>query len=215
MVSLISTLREHHPDGFGASFYQCYWDIISKDVYNAVVEFFTTGWLLPNYNANSIILIPKSPHANTIDQYRPIALANSKCKIITKVLADRLANILPNIIYIQQRGFVKGMNIRDCITLTSEAVNLLDKRSFGGNLALKIDVSIAFDTLNWVFFINVLQGFGFNETFCSWIKTILHSSHMSISVNGSQQGYFKCNRGERQNGPLSPLLFLHSRRGFE
>jgi len=161
------------PDGFGASFYQFFWEVVSKDVYGAVVEFFTTGWLLPNYNANSIILIPKSPNADTIDQYRPIALANFKFKIITKVLADRLANILPNIISTEQRGFVKGRNIRDCIALTSEAVNLLDKRSFGGNLALKIDVSKAFDTLNWEFLINVLQGFGFNETLCNWIKAIL------------------------------------------
>ena len=168
------------PDGFGASFYQFFWEVVSKDVYGTVVEFFTTGWLLPNYNANSIILIPKSPNADTIDQYRPIALANFKFKIITKVLADRLAYILPNIISTEQRGFVKGRNIRDCIALTSEAVNLLDKRSFGGNLALKIDVSKAFDTLNWEFLINVLQGFGFNETFCNWIKAILQSGHVYI-----------------------------------
>lgn len=38
--------------------------------------------------------------------------------------------------------------VKDCIALTSEAINVLDKRCFGGNLALKIDVSKAFDTLS-------------------------------------------------------------------
>ncbi|MCH84849.1 RNA-directed DNA polymerase (Reverse transcriptase), partial [Trifolium medium] len=36
------------PDGFGGFFYQTYWDIIHKDVCDAVIEFFRTSYLLPN-----------------------------------------------------------------------------------------------------------------------------------------------------------------------
>lgn len=117
------------PDGFGACFFQNYWEIINKDVLEAVIDFFKTGWLPPNYNSNTLILMPKEPNAASIENYRPIALANFKFKIISKVLADRLASILPVIISKEQRGFVKGRNIRDCIALTSEAVNVLDKKN--------------------------------------------------------------------------------------
>lgn len=154
-----------------------------------------------------MILIPKNPNADTIDQYRPIALANFKFKIITKVLADRLAKILPGIISKEQKGFIRGRNIKDCIALASEAVNVLDKKCFGGNLAMKIDISKAFDTLNWEFLLAVLKKFGFNHVFCDWIRTILNSANISICVNGKQEGYFKCRRGVRQGDPLSPLLF--------
>jgi hypothetical protein len=58
------------PDGFGGFFYQPYWDIIHKDVCNAVIELFSTGYLLPNWNANSLVLIPKVPNADIVDQYR-------------------------------------------------------------------------------------------------------------------------------------------------
>jgi len=61
------------PYGFDASFFQTYWEIIKKDVCAAVLQFFQSGWLTSNYNTNTLILIPKTPNADSIDQYRPIA----------------------------------------------------------------------------------------------------------------------------------------------
>nr|ABN09154.1 RNA-directed DNA polymerase (Reverse transcriptase) [Medicago truncatula] len=195
------------PDGFGSCFYQIYWDIVKEDVIKAVLQFFNTGWILPNFNANTLILIPKTQNADSMDQFRPIAMANFKFKIISKILADRLAQIMPNIVSQEQRGFIQGRNIKDCVCLASEAINMLDQKSFGGNLAFKVDISKAFDTLNWKFLLKVLKQFGFSETFCNWIDAILQSAKLSICINGSQQGYFSCSRGVRQGDPLSPLLF--------
>lgn len=114
---------------------------------------------------------------------------------------------MPAITSVQQRGFIKGRSIKDCICLTSEAINVLHKKSFGGNLALKVDIAKAFDTLDWSFLILVLEAFGFNRIFCNWIKAILSSAKMSIAINGKLHGFFSCSRGVRQGDPLSPLLF--------
>jgi len=57
--------------------------------------------------------------------------------------------------------------------IASDTLNLLDRKSFGGNLAMKIDVKKAFDTLelNVCFFLlKVLKWFGFNEVFCNTLK---------------------------------------------
>lgn len=94
------------PDGFRAFFFQTYWDIVQREVIDAVLQFFTSGWLLPNYNANILILIPKSNNADTIEQFRPIAMAKFKFKVISKIIADRLAQILPTIISKNQKGFI-------------------------------------------------------------------------------------------------------------
>ena len=72
------------PDGFGASFYQTFWDIVKEDVIKVVLEFFTKDWILPNFNANTIVLIPKVHDATTVRQYQPIAFANFKFKIRLK-----------------------------------------------------------------------------------------------------------------------------------
>ncbi|CAJ2637186.1 unnamed protein product [Trifolium pratense] len=162
---------------------------------------------MPNYNSNTVVLIPKVQNADSIGQYRPIAIANFKFKIISKILADRLALILPNIISKEQRGFIKGRQIKDCVCLTSEAINMLHNKAYGGNLAIKIDIAKAFDTLDWQFLLKVLKTFGFCEKFCNWIQTILHSAKLSISINGKHEGFFSCARGVRQGDPLSPLLF--------
>lgn len=79
------------PDGFGVCFYQSFWGIIGDDVCRYVLQFFDQSWLLPNMNSKLVVLIPKVPGASKIEDFRPIALANFQFKIITKVLADRLA----------------------------------------------------------------------------------------------------------------------------
>jgi len=160
-----------------------------------------------NLNSKLLILIPKVKGADRLDNFRPIALANFQFKIITKILADRVRLVASKIVSVHQRGFIPGRHIQDCIMTAFEVVNTLHKKTYGGNLALKIDVRKAFDTLNWSFLLHVLKCFGFNQCFYNWISTILHSAKLSMSINDKAVGFFKCTRGVRQGDPLSPLLF--------
>jgi len=44
-------------------------EIIKADVISDVIQFFAFGWIMPNYNTNTLILIRKSPYADTIEQF--------------------------------------------------------------------------------------------------------------------------------------------------
>ena len=195
------------PDGFPGSLYQKCWHIVGEDVCKAITIFFQHSWLLPGFNSNFITLIPKNPSADSISNFRPIALANFIFKVIPKILSDRLSNIAPHLISNQQNGFVKGRHIHNSIGITSECFNMLDRKNFGGNIAIKLDIAKAFDTLDWGFLLKVLTAFGFSTVFINWIKCILNSAMLSILVNGTPCGYFSCSRGVRQGDPLSPILF--------
>lgn len=74
--------------------FQKYWDIVEKDACNFVSKFFKIGWILPNYNSNIFILIPKSKDAHSMKNFRPIDLANFKFKNISKIIDNILAPIM-------------------------------------------------------------------------------------------------------------------------
>jgi len=135
-------------------------------------------------NSNVISLIPKIQGAEYIKDYRPIVVVNFKFKIISKILADRLALVAARIISPNQYWFVKGRKIRECIGIAFEAINMLSKKVRGGNVAYEID------TLSWKFLLLVLTRFGFHPSFVSWISTILHSAMLSIIINGSLVDFF-------------------------
>lgn len=55
---------------------------------------------------------------------------------------------MPQLVSSEQRGFIQGRKIKDCIALALEAFNFLDSKSWCGNVANKVDLTKAFDTLN-------------------------------------------------------------------
>lgn len=72
---------------------------------------------------------------------------------------------MPFLIFKEKNGFIQGRNIKDCLCLAFEVANLLDKKTRGGNLDLKVDITKDYDTLNWKFIIKVLKRYGFKFVF--------------------------------------------------
>ncbi|CAI8583907.1 unnamed protein product [Vicia faba] len=94
IIVVVFGLKEDNfpgPDGFGGSFFQTYWSIIHDDVCKEIWKFFKTGWMLPNLNANIIMLIPKTTSMDSMENFRPIALSKIKYSLC---LASEVANLL-------------------------------------------------------------------------------------------------------------------------
>jgi len=95
------------PNGFEDFFFHHCWDILGSDVCNAIKQFFSR-WILLGMNANVVSLIHKIHGATFIKDFRPIAIANFRFKIISKILDDRLASITARIVSPDQNDFIKG-----------------------------------------------------------------------------------------------------------
>lgn len=94
-----------------------------------------------------LILLPKTLKPKSLLEFRPISFASFASKFLLKILATRLARILPLVVDEQQYGFVKGRNIHESIALAQEMVTDIDRKTDGGNLIKKFDMSKAYDHL--------------------------------------------------------------------
>jgi len=86
------------PDGMPPLFYQHFWSTLRNDVSQSVLHFLNSATLPEHLNYNFISLIPKNKSPKHASDFRPISLCNVLYKIFSKVLANRLKKILPNII---------------------------------------------------------------------------------------------------------------------
>lgn len=99
-------------------------------------------------NKTFIVLIPKMKHASTFNQFRPISLCNFVCKIVSKLMASRLRNLLPKIIFPNQGAFVKGRWIAKNTVIAQElAHKVKNHKGRHGLMLIKVDIKGAYDSL--------------------------------------------------------------------
>jgi hypothetical protein len=151
------------PDGFNPAFYQHFWELCGDDIFVAMKEWLERGYFSSSLNDTNICLIPKCERLASMKDLRPISLCNVLYKIVSKLLANRLKGCLAKCVSEEQSAFQEGRSILDNALIAIEVVHALKRKTRGrkGSLALKIDISKAYDRVDWGFLRGMLERLGF------------------------------------------------------
>lgn len=181
---------------------------MGKDLVTAVQSFFLYSFMSQSTNATLLSLVPKTESAEKMTDFRPIACCNVVYKIISKIMAHRLKGLLPKAIEMNQCAFVQGRLLLENVLLPTELVKDYHKPLVSSRSAIKLDISKAFDTVQWSFIEAVLRAMRIPDLFVTWIMKCISTAAFSVSVNGELEGFFSSSRGIRQGCSLSPYLYV-------
>lgn len=93
------------------------WVVIGCDTSDAILSFFEHYFLPSSNNSAALTLIPKNANASSMTQFRPISCCNVLYKVITKMLTNRMKQVMPFLVSPAQAAFIHGRKMGDHILL--------------------------------------------------------------------------------------------------
>lgn len=130
--------------------------------------------------------------------------------MVAKAIANRLKLELHKIISPMQSAFVPNKLITDNIIISYECLHKIrhSKGKKNSSVALKLDISKAYDRVEWSFLKHVVERLGFSSKWINLIMNCITTPTFSVVINGAANGLIHPQRDLRQGCPLSPYLFL-------
>lgn len=122
-------------------------------------------------------------------------------------MSSKLKLFLADAVQSNRVGFDKGRLLCENVLLASELVVDFQKPSESKRGCLQVDLTKAYDSIDWRFVINILKAFELPSVFISWIKECISTPTFSINFNGELVGYFPGKKNLRQGDPISSSLF--------
>lgn len=185
------------PDGMSLLFFQKHWHIVGHDVTLTVLFILHFGRLLKKMNFTHITLISKKNEPQSIMEFHPISLSNVVSRFVSKVLANRIKPILPNVISDVQSAFILNRLISDNTTVTFEMLHRMRNRRKGktGHMAVKLDISKAYDRVEWEFLRRIMMKIELSEQWVNLAMETVRTASYSILINGEPKGFFTPTQG--------------------
>ncbi|KAL3685807.1 hypothetical protein R1sor_003829 [Riccia sorocarpa] len=182
------------------------WSFMHEDCVKMVQKVWAVQKLLPRDSKGVIKLLAKNEEKAWLKNWRPITLLPTTYKIIAKIVAGRLKEMMAGLIDRQQTGFIAGRDIMEnvlSLRLAQEWTQVSGQEA----VFMKLDFQKAYDRVAHQFLWDTLRSSGMDADNVELIKGLVIGGHSLVHVNGQFTEEFPILRGVRQGCSLAPLLF--------
>ena len=170
---------------------------------------YVTGALPYQWLEAVVIPIHKKGSRSSVDNYRPISLCSTICKLMESVINEYITSHLKlhGLLKLQQFGFQKNkscaLQLVDCVnkwTKSLDAKNPID--------IVYIDFQKAFDSVVHSKLLVKLPSYSFPPLLLLWIKNFLLNRSQRVKINNALSIPLPVCSGVPQGSVLGPTLFL-------
>ena len=193
-------------DGLPAEFYKKTEEVIKKEFLEVINCQLDRQQLVESDRHGATRLGPKVDGVPRVDQLRPITLLNLDYKILTKILTNRLLQIMGEVIRSGQSCSVPGQNILFGGHNILSAIQYVEK--YGGKAAVvSYDLYKAYDRVCLPFLYKVMEQMNFGQKFIDWIR-MLHAGATTCFILNFLTNPIDLLISVRQGDPLAMVLFI-------
>jgi hypothetical protein len=208
LVALRAGARRKSPgiDGLSLEFYTENWETVSLDLLLHLNHMFLDKHISRRQKHRIILCLPKNASLRYFYHYRPISLLTTECKLLARIYARRLRQILADQLQNNHFGGVPGKPIQDAISYTRDVI--AHAEATGTPMCvLSLDFQQAFHRIAHQYLFHILKRYGITPWFVERIRALYDQATASLRINGSLAGNIPIQRGVRKGCPLSVTLY--------
>lgn len=206
-ISKISPGKSPGLDGFTIEFFKAFLSKLIKPLLLMYNHAYATGKLPDSLELALITVLPKpGKDLNLCSSYRPISILSTDYKIFSKMLSLRLEKHIPNLIHMDQTGFIQGRSSFDNVRRLFNIINA-SKAVDSPIIAVSLDAEKAFDRVEWPYLFEVMKRMNFGPTYSKLVAMLYRRPMAQIQTNNDISSKILLSRSTRQGCGLSPLLF--------
>ena len=209
-IATLERQKSPGPDQLPNDFYLDNVDSLAGPLAALYQQSWATGAYPSGHREATIFAVAKGAASSDPLQYCPLAMLNTDYKILAKVIATRLRQVVRQLVHADQHAFVPGRAIHEAIDILEACCVSCQQQPTEDDppVALMLDFAKAYDTIERDYLLEVLREMHLPPRFIQFVRATHTDTLVKFLVNGSLSRAIGVTRGIRQGCPLAPMLFI-------